>query len=60
MKKVSAWGPPGTSMHSVSRLPTRVGRIITSTVGGSCLASIAFSVDAGYWSSEISFSGVPG
>ncbi len=62
VKKVSTCGPFGMSMHSVSRLPTPagVGRIITSTVGGSCPASMPLSAVSGYFSRLISFSGMPG
>ncbi len=60
VKKVSTWGPPGTSTHSVSRLPATVGRIRTRTVGGSFFCSIACSAEAGYCISEISFSADPG
>ena len=32
-RNVSTWGPPGTSVHSVSRGGTTVGRSMTSTIG---------------------------
>ncbi len=60
VKKVSTCGPPGTSMHSVSRLPTSVGRISTRTVGGSFFSSMAVRAEAGYCISVMSFSAEPG
>ncbi len=47
VKYVSTCGPPGTSMHSVSRGGATVGRISTMIVGTISLRSIALAATVG-------------